>query len=63
MLLNFAVATIGAQLVLVAKEHLHTTDAHLGLLYLAQGAGVFVFALAAGRVRRHLRFSRGHRIL
>jgi MFS-type transporter involved in bile tolerance (Atg22 family) len=57
LLLNFAVATIGAQLVYFAKQHLHTTDAQLGLLYSAQSTGVFVFALAAGRVRRHLRFS------
>jgi len=44
--------------VLFAKAHLHATDAQLGLLYSAQSVGVFGFALAAGRVRRHLPFSR-----
>ena len=58
LLLNFVVATIGAQLVLFAKGHLHADDVQLGLMYSAQSVGVFVCALAAGRIRRHARFSR-----
>lgn len=58
LLLNFVVATIGAQLVLFAKDQLQATNAQLGLLYTAQSVGVFGFALLAGYIRKHVGFSR-----
>jgi len=58
LLLNFVVATIGAQLVLFAKDHLQATNAQLGMLYTAQSIGVFGFALLAGYIRKRVRFSR-----
>lgn len=58
LVLNFVVATIGAQLVLFAKDHLQVTNSQLGMLYTAQSIGVFGFALLAGYIRKRVRFSR-----
>jgi len=58
LLLNFVAATLGTQLVLFAKEQLHASDTQLGVLFAAQSAGVFAFALLAGRLRAYLPLSR-----
>lgn len=57
-LVNFVAITANAQLVLFAKERLHATNSELGLLYAAGGAGIVVFSLLAGRLRRRWSFSR-----
>jgi MFS family permease len=57
-LVNFVGTTTNAQLVLFAKERLHATNSQIGLLFAAGGAGVVVFSLAAGRLRKHWSFSK-----
>jgi MFS family permease len=57
-LVNFVGTTTNAQLVLFAKERLHATNAQIGLLFAAGGAGVVVFSLAAGRLRKRWSFSK-----
>jgi predicted MFS family arabinose efflux permease len=47
-----------AQLVLFAKDRFHAGDSQVGLIYTASGVGLFVFSLTAGRVKRHLPFSK-----
>jgi len=49
--------TIGAQTVLFVKERLQASDTQLGLFYAAESLGVISFSLAAGTLRKHLRFS------
>jgi hypothetical protein len=56
-LVNFVVVTIGAQTVLFVKERLQASDTQLCLFYAAESLGVISFALAAGTLRKHLRFS------
>jgi MFS family permease len=56
-LVNFVSTTTGAQLVLYAKERLHASNAEIGMLFSVSGAGVVVFSLAAGRLRRRWSFS------
>jgi len=56
-LVNFVVVTIGAQTVLFVKEWLQASDTQLGLFYAAESLGVISFSLAAGTLRKHLRFS------
>ncbi len=58
MLVNFFVSTTWGQIVLLAKERLAASDAQVGVLFAAGSAGVVVLGLAAGRLRRHLSFSR-----
>ena len=57
-LLNFTIATQWSQLVFFAKEHLHATDAEVGLLWAAGSAGVIVFAVGASRLSRLVGISR-----
>jgi MFS family permease len=57
-LVNFVGTTTNAQLVLFAKERLHATNSQIGLLFAAGGAGVVVFSLAAGRLRKRWTFSK-----
>jgi MFS family permease len=57
-IVNLISSTTYAQLVLFAKEHLSATDSQVGLLYSAGSIGVVVLSLLAGRLRRHLPFSR-----
>jgi predicted MFS family arabinose efflux permease len=57
-LVNFVGTTTNAQLVLFAKERLHATNAQIGVLFAAGGAGVVVFSLAAGRLRKRWSFSK-----
>jgi MFS family permease len=57
-LVNFVGTTTNAQLVLFAKERLHATNSQIGLLFAAGGAGVVVFSLAAGRLRKRWSFSK-----
>jgi MFS family permease len=57
-LVNFVGTTANAQLVLFAKERLHATNAQIGVLFAAGGAGVVVFSLAAGRLRKRWSFSK-----
>jgi MFS family permease len=56
-LVNFVATTTGAQLVLYAKERLHATNSEIGLLFSVAGAGVVIFSLAAGRLRKRWSFS------
>jgi MFS family permease len=51
-LLNLFSATRDAQLVVLAEGHLHATDAQFGLLNAAGGAGVVIFSLLAGPLRK-----------
>jgi MFS family permease len=57
-LVNFVMATTGAQLVLFAKERLQASDTQVGLLFMAGSAGVVVLALLAGLLRKRWTFSR-----
>ena len=57
-LVNLVSITATAQLVLYAKERLHATNSEIGLLFAAGGAGVVVFSLLAGRLRKRWSFSK-----
>jgi MFS family permease len=57
-IINLLLSTVMAQLVLFAKERLAATDTEVGLLYSAGSIGVVALSLAAGRLRRHLPFSK-----
>lgn len=57
-LVNFVMATTGAQLVLFAKQRLQASDTQVGLLFTAGSAGVVVLALLAGPLRKRWTFSR-----
>ncbi len=57
-LVNFVTATIGAQLVLFAKERLQASDTQVGLLFTVGSVGVVVLALLAGPLRKRWTFSR-----
>lgn len=56
-LVNLVGTTAWAQLVLFAKEQLDASDAEVGYLFSAGSAGIVVFGLLAGRIRRRLAFS------
>jgi MFS family permease len=55
-LFNFVAVTAGAQLVLFSKVRLSATDAQVGYLFSAGSLGVVALGLAAGRLRKRLRF-------
>ena len=55
-LVNFVGVTAFAQLVLLAKLRFAATDAEIGLLFAAGGAGVFLCSLAAGPLRSRWSF-------
>lgn len=57
-LVNFVEATVGAQLVLFAKQHLAASNTEVGAFFSAGSVGVIVLALAAGPLRRRYSFSR-----
>jgi MFS family permease len=57
LLVNFVVVTIGTQTVFFVKERLRASDTQLGMFYAAESIGVICFSLAAGALRKHLRFS------
>ncbi|HET7038148.1 MAG TPA: MFS transporter [Thermomicrobiaceae bacterium] len=57
-LVNFVGASTGAQLVFFAKERFSASDGQVSLLYSAAGAGVVLFSLSAGLLRRRWSFSR-----
>jgi hypothetical protein len=54
---NFAVVTIGTQMVLFVKEALQASDPQLGLVFAAESLGVISLSLVAGPLRKHLPFS------
>lgn len=56
-LINFFGATTYTQLVLFAKERLDAADAQVGLLFSAGSAGIVLWSLAAGPLRRRWTFS------
>ena len=56
-LFNFVGSTTWAQLVLFGKERLHASDARVGVLFAAGSAGIAVLGLAAGPIRKRVRFS------
>ncbi|MGH2748936.1 MAG: MFS transporter [Actinomycetota bacterium] len=56
-LINFVGATTFTQLVLFAKERLDATDPQIGVLFSAGSAGVVLWSLAAGPLRRRWSFS------
>lgn len=55
-LVNFVGVTVFAQLVLFAKQRFGVSDAELGLLFAANGAGVVLMSLAAGPLRSRWSF-------
>jgi MFS family permease len=55
-MVNFVSTTTYTQLVLFSKLRLHATDARVGFLFAAGSLGVVVLGLAAGRLRRRLKF-------
>lgn len=57
-LVNLFGSTIGAQLVLFAKQQLQANDGQVGLLYSAGSAGVILLSLLAGPLRKRWSFSR-----
>ena len=56
-LFNLVASTSWAQLVLFGKERLHASDARVGFLFAAGSAGVALLGLAAGPIRKRVRFS------
>ena len=58
MLVNFAGITVYAQRPLYVKEQLGGTDSELAIFMAAGGAGVIIFSLLAGRLRKRFAFSR-----
>lgn len=56
-LANFVGATVGAEMVLFAKERFAVSNTELGILFAAEGAAAVFFSLAAGRLRRRWSFS------
>ncbi|HEU0303077.1 MAG TPA: MFS transporter [Gaiellaceae bacterium] len=56
-MINFVASTLWAQLVLFGKVELDATDSQVGFLFAAGSAGVVVFGLSAGWIRRRIRFS------
>jgi MFS family permease len=58
MLVNFAGITVYTQRVLYVKEQLGGTDSELAVFMAAGGAGVILFSLLAGRLRKRFAFSR-----
>jgi MFS family permease len=57
-LLNFLGTNRESQLVILAEGHLHATDTQFGLLNGAGGAGVVLFSLLAGPLRKRAGFVR-----
>jgi MFS family permease len=57
-MVNFVGATVGAQAVFFAKQHLSANNAQVGLLYSAGSAGIIVLSLAAGPLRKRYPFSK-----
>lgn len=55
-LINFFGVTVYAQIVLFAKQRFAVSDAELGLLFAADGAGVVLLSLAAGPLRSRFSF-------
>ena len=55
---NFVYTTIGAQLVLFAKERLAASDAQVSLLYSVASIGIVIFSLSAGLLRKRWSFSK-----
>jgi MFS family permease len=55
-LINFVGVTVYAQLVLFAKQRFAVSDAELGLLFAADGAGVVLLSLLAGPLRSRWSF-------
>jgi MFS family permease len=55
-LINFVGVTVYAQLVLFAKQRFAVSDAELGLLFAADGAGVVLLSLVAGPLRSRYSF-------
>lgn len=56
-LFNLVGSTTFAQLVLFGKERLHASDARVGFLFAAGSAGIALLGLAAGPIRKRVRFS------
>jgi MFS family permease len=56
-LFNLVGSTTFAQLVLFGKERLHASDARIGFLFAAGSAGIALLGLAAGPIRKRVRFS------
>ncbi len=57
-IVNFFSSTVGAQLVLYGKQHLHAGNAQIGLLYSVESIGIVVLSLTAGPLRKRFSFSR-----
>ena len=54
---NFVVSTLWAQLVLFGKVRLDAGDTKIAILFAAGSAGVVVFGVSAGAIRKRLSFS------
>jgi MFS family permease len=57
-LVNFVAVTVGAQLVLFAKERFAANDTQVSLLYSAGSIGIVILSLTAGPLRKRWSFSR-----
>lgn len=57
-MVNFVSASTGTQLVLFAKQRLHSGNVEVGILFAAGSAGVIVLSLAAGPLRKRFPFSK-----
>ncbi len=55
---NFVYITVGAELVLFAKQRLAASDAQVSLLYSAASIGIVIFSLSAGLLRKRWSFSK-----
>lgn len=56
-LVNFVGTTVGAQLVLFAKDRFAASSSEIGILFAVEGLGVVLFSLLAGRLRKRWSFS------
>lgn len=56
LFINFILPTTTSQLVLFAHQWLNASDTQIGLLYAGGSAGIVLFSLCAGRLRKRLSF-------
>jgi len=52
MILLFMSTIVDSQVVLFAKQWLHSSDTQIGLLFSCQGIGIVIFSLVANRIRK-----------
>ena len=57
-IVNFVTASLSAQRILFAKEHLQASDTQIGFIYSVSSVGVILLSLLAGRLRKRWPFSK-----